>query len=87
MSDKYLKVDTLEELKDMFGSYTKIQWEEFKFEKAGKGMTKEYHVYYKDNKVETFSMDLISKDKLERNIRRIRKIDPESVGEWLNKES
>lgn len=85
MSDEYKKVDTLQELKDMIGNYTKIKWQEFKFVKAGKGMSKEYHIYYKDERIETFSMDIMSIDTLEHNIKRIRKIDPENMSEWLNK--
>lgn len=56
----------------------------FEFERAGND-TREYLVIYKGNHVETFSMDIISVDKLKQKLEEIKLVEPESIDEWLNR--
>mgnify|MGYP007091097185 CR=1 FL=1 len=86
MSGEYKTVDTVEELKERAGTYDRYEWEEFKFEQPeGSGHTAEYFVLYKGEHVETFSLDVMTVSKIEETLREIRRVDPDSMSDWLNR--
>ena len=56
----------------------------FKFERAGND-TREYLVIYKGNHVDTFSMDIMSVDRLKQKLEEIKHANPTSMREWLDR--
>lgn len=44
----------------------------------------EFLVIYKENHIDTFSIDIMSVDKIEKKLDEIRTLNPKSMHEWLN---
>lgn len=85
MSGEYKTVDTVEELKESAGTYTRYEWEEFKFRQPeGAVNTEEYFVLYEGEHIETFSLDVMTASKIEDKLLEIRSVDPNSMDDWLN---
>lgn len=82
MSEEYVNVESLKELKERIGDFAYFKFEEFKFEQVG--VSDEYYLFYEDNHIETISVDIMSIEDIEEIIDDIRECEPDSMNEWLN---
>lgn len=93
MTDKkWIEVNNIKELKEKvekYRGYEKYKWKDFKFKKSDSGSLStddhsEFLVLYKGNHIETFSLDIMTVDRIKQKLRQIEHEEPESMEEWLN---
>lgn len=91
MSSKCIQVSSIEELKERVEKYKgekRYKWKDFKFKKPdSKGISSndhsEFFVIYRGNHIETFSLDVMTIDKIKQKLEQIEHEDPDSMEEWL----
>jgi hypothetical protein len=82
MDENWEQVKDVQTLKYKINKHNldKYQLNDFKFERAGNN-TREYYVYYKENHVETYSMDTMDVERIKEKLEEMKLVEPESKNE------
>lgn len=90
--EKWTKVNSIEDLKNRVEKHKgnkRYEWRDFKFKKSeSKGISSndhsEYLILYKGNHIETYSLDIMTTERIKQKLEQIEHEDPDSMSEWLD---
>lgn len=98
MSNEWIEVDSIEELKERVMKYrgdTHYEWQDFQFKKSGSESGDEndiapkehceFEVIFNDAHIDTFSLDRMTTEEIEQKLEEMRDTNPTSMTEWLRR--